>query len=186
MSENSNNKYQFKPVKEILVQIDLDENSKDVVHFVEFFDKNAIKFNHKLAKKRRRFLKRESKRGKKIFAKLMSFNDMKFINVCFSRGEERRQFFESYKREMRKLNNKISDAYFNISERYREKRNKFIDKIQEKKRILRKKRIFLERYFIMGKSYQKRLQGYKERRFTARQRKENIWLINKINKGQRN
>jgi hypothetical protein len=51
---------------------------------------------------------------------------------------------------------------------------------------LRKKRIFLERYFIMGKSYQKRLQGYKERRFAARQRKENIWLINKINKGQRN
>ena len=68
MSENSNKKYQFKPVKEILVQIDLDENSKDDVHLVEFVDKKAIKFNHKLAKKRRRFLKKESKREKKIFA----------------------------------------------------------------------------------------------------------------------
>ena len=78
---------------------------------------------------------------------------MKFINVCFSRGEERKQFFEYYKREMTKLNNKISDAYFNIPDSEREKRYKYIEKIQDKKRILRKKRFFLERYFIFILKY---------------------------------
>ena len=180
MSGNNNNQYQFKDPNDVVIQDEGVDNGVPVIHLVEVENQENQLFNRKLAKKKRRFLKRVSKRGRKIYDKLDLFNDKKFLSECFCEGD-REEFYNFYENKMREYNDQIK---LYLAKPDPESQNR-LEEVKGKKRLLRKKRIFLERYFIKGERHQKRFEGYKFRRWRRRQIMPNNWSDIKNNKNKR-